>query len=406
MRLNIGCGYRHLKGYVNIDADMDSVADLVMEAHDLQPDSSTVDEIMATQLIEHLGFFKGKYFLSECFRVLRPGGLLTLETPDVERTFEVFLAGTREAREASLSWVHGSESRGMRHLFCFPADLLRELAVETGFRVQSEEFFPYQRHRPALRLILEKPSGEHRKEFFAELRKRMVVKKLPAFDDELTAACQEDVLLRLASTGQDDWRALLRLTVHSAEIVREYFGLEAGRAPSAGRYEAVAAYLAEQRFQDLLVEMLKANQAGAGFQDSAYRQTLERGMAIAEELVQGKRRELPSANVTGTRVFLPSILKAGADRAFARGIREFNLGRYADALDLFHSSSALFRDNPFPYWNAARTYELLGNGELARQQYGMARTAMGLYPRETVKQHLEALADEMRNVGIHSSRKR
>lgn len=400
MKLNIGCGYKHLRGFLNVDSDMDSLADSAMEAYDLQLASSSVDEIFATQLIEHLGFFKSKFFLSECFRVLQPGGILTLDTPDIDRTFEVFIAGDRMAREASLSWVYGSETLGMQHKFCFPVELLREVAAEIGFLTQDEELFMYEQYRPAVRLILRKPPNAPRKELFAQLRRNLLNKNIPKFEDEFTIACQEEVLQLLASPRQDDRQSLLRLAVHSAEIVREYFRLEAETLPAASRYESIAAYLAEYHLQDHLLEMLEVNRAGAGCQDFAYRQTLERGVMIINDLAEGKNMELPSNIERRVDVFLTSIIRAIADKTFARGLKEFNLEHYQNAIDLFHASTAIFRNNPFPYWNAARTHKLMGNTDLARQCYNRARTAMEFCPHETRKYHREALADEMRAAGI------
>ena len=74
MKLNIGCGYNCLDGWLNVDISPDSAADRLMPAHDLDFHDGSVSEIKALQLIEHLGFFKARYFLSECWRVLEPGG--------------------------------------------------------------------------------------------------------------------------------------------------------------------------------------------------------------------------------------------------------------------------------------------------------------------------------------------
>ncbi|MEA5114151.1 MAG: methyltransferase domain-containing protein [Geobacteraceae bacterium] len=397
MKLNIGCGHKYLDGYLNVDAGIDSLADVRMDALDLQFASSTVDSIVASQLIEHLGFFKSRYFLAECFRVLRPGGMLRLETPDIERTFEVFLAGGRVAREAALQWVYGAESTGMHHVFCFPIELLREITAETGFLIQGEESYPYEQHRPAVRLILKKASEERGKVFFAELRKRMLEKQIPAFDDEVTIAGQEEILRRLASFDQYDWRNLLRLALHSAEIVREYFSLQADKVPRARQYEAIAAFLAGHHFQDVMFDMLKSNRAGAGCQEAAYRETLEQGMRIVDALADEGNIELQSARGSRVRVFLPSVIKTVADKTFAQGIKEYIHKRYPEAIERFATATAIFRDNPFPYWNAARIYKVLNNFELARQQYEMAWMTMSAGP-DIQEVHRDTLAAEMKDV--------
>lgn len=397
MKLNIGCGHKYLEGYLNVDAGIDSLADARMDAHDLQFASSSVDSIVASQLIEHLGFFKSKYFLAECFRVLRPGGVIRLETPDIERTLEVFLAGDRVAREAALQWVYGAETTGMQHRFCFPLELLREVTAEIGFLLQEEEQYQYEHHRPAVRLTLKKPTEVQRKGCFAELRKRMVERKIPAFDDETTIAAQEEILRRLASVDQHDWRNLLGVALHSAEIVREYLRLQADDVPRARQYEEIAALLAEHRFQDVMFELLKSNMAGAGCQEAAYLETLEQGRGIVDALANGGNSGLPPVPDSRVRVFLPSAIKEVADKTFAQGIKECILKRYPEAIERFSTATAIFRDNPFPYWNAARIYKVLNNFELARQQYEMAWTAMAASP-EIHENHRDALAAEMKDL--------
>jgi hypothetical protein len=53
MKLNIGCGYNYLKDFLNIDLDSNSLADRIMEAHDLDVESCLAEEIVASQIIEH-----------------------------------------------------------------------------------------------------------------------------------------------------------------------------------------------------------------------------------------------------------------------------------------------------------------------------------------------------------------
>ena len=130
MKINVGCGYNWLKGYLNINSRENSLADEIMEAHCLKLESETADEIKASQLIEHLGFFKAKFFLGEAFRVLKKGGRLIIETPHIEKTFEIFLSGDDKIKETALGWIYGSESEGMNHIYCFPFGLLKTICLE------------------------------------------------------------------------------------------------------------------------------------------------------------------------------------------------------------------------------------------------------------------------------------
>lgn len=202
MKLNIGCGWNYLKGYINIDSSKNSRADRIMQAHDLDFKSGSVDEIIAMHIIEHLGFFKAKYFLSECFRVLKPGGILKIETPHIEKTFKIFLkAKSVKVREKTLGWVYGAETEGMGHKYCFPVELMEKLTAEAGFKILKKEFFDYDTYRPVYRFILQKPEFSRKGNFVAEFRKELLKKKIPCFTNELVSFQQEKVINKVIKSS-------------------------------------------------------------------------------------------------------------------------------------------------------------------------------------------------------------
>lgn len=82
MRLNLGCCDSPKPGYVNVDLRAYPGVDVV---HDLSNfpwpwDDSSVDEIYASHIIEHIADRVG--VMNECWRVLKPGGRLSLIYPD------------------------------------------------------------------------------------------------------------------------------------------------------------------------------------------------------------------------------------------------------------------------------------------------------------------------------------
>ena len=104
-RLNIGCGGRPLRGYINIDMDtLDQIRlrypnqifddDLIVVQYDIFnlpfPDNS-VDEIRSEGLIEHLPFIDEPKFFYEIVRILKPGGILYISTVDFEMTAKQWL---------------------------------------------------------------------------------------------------------------------------------------------------------------------------------------------------------------------------------------------------------------------------------------------------------------------------
>jgi SAM-dependent methyltransferase len=106
IRLNLGCGGRPLRDYVNVDMDtLEQIrarypnqtfdASLVVEQHDLfnlpYADNS-VSEIRSEGLIEHLPFIDEPRFFYEVLRVLKPGGTLYLSTVDFEMVAKQWLA--------------------------------------------------------------------------------------------------------------------------------------------------------------------------------------------------------------------------------------------------------------------------------------------------------------------------
>lgn len=294
MKINIGCGYNRLDGWLNLDASPDSAADRLMAAHDLQLSANSASEIKALQLVEHLGFFRSKYFLSECWRVLRPGGLLLLELPDVEGTFRAFLDGDHAAREAALGWVYGAETPGMGHVYCPPAELLRELLGEAGFEVRAVSRFLFQPHRPALRVEAVKEESDSAA-LNAALRRRLLDKGLTGLPCEEEKAGLELAVRRLVSAEGDHARALEQALI-CAPAVLEYFSLEEENEPQPSREASACARLADWGLQGrMAAEYRSAAERGLA-PESAFAAALARGRSLAAAALAGRQPDgLPPA---------------------------------------------------------------------------------------------------------------
>lgn len=197
MKLNVGCGQNYLDGYVNIDIDKKAKADKIMPAYNLDFENEVFDEILAKQIIEHLGFFKTKYFLSEAYRTLKDGKLLIIETPHIEKAFENFLkAKNMEERERVLGWIYGSETENMTHIYCFPVELMENFAKEFGFIIEKIEFYDYEFLRPAVRYYFRKKMDKY-KHLKALMRKELLKSHFPKWGDELSLSEQEKMISQL-----------------------------------------------------------------------------------------------------------------------------------------------------------------------------------------------------------------
>ncbi len=309
MKLNVGCGYNRVEGWLNLDSSPASAADRLMQAHDLEFGNSSASAIKALQVIEHLGFFKTKFFLSECWRVLEAGGTLELETPDIAKTFETFLAGDRVAREASLGWVYGSETPGMNHLYCFPKELLQELLAGAGFAVKSSEEFYFQPGRPALRFEAVKTEGD-KQALGAALRRRLLDGGLPDFSCELALAGLESVTEKLVKAGGDPGGEL-DLALYSAPAVLEYFALaeENERHPSreAGACARLAGWNLQGRLAAGYASAIENGSSPAAAFEAA--RELGRGL-IAAALAENPAPFGPSPAVGAPGVFTPETAAA------------------------------------------------------------------------------------------------
>lgn len=180
MKLNLGCGRNKINGYLNVDINPKLKPDYVMPLWDLDFEDESFDEILSKQTIEHLGFFKTKYFLNEALRVLKYEKFLIIETVDIEESFRLFLNSKDETeKERVLNWIFGSETKYMNHLYCFPKELLINLLSEVGFELTKEEDFFYEKLRPAYRLV-----GIKKKKDLKEAKLRKILVKSGIFDEE------------------------------------------------------------------------------------------------------------------------------------------------------------------------------------------------------------------------------
>ncbi len=157
MKLHLGCGNLHLPDALNIDKYELRIADIQADALRLPVRDETCDIVIAYHLFEHLGYIGSLYAFAETFRVLKPGGVLELETPDPEYSFQAFLDCKEPLWRASvLTWIFGEEVSGMGHRGLFPKALLEKIVNESGFCDLEFTEPKTHRHRWGFRLVARK----------------------------------------------------------------------------------------------------------------------------------------------------------------------------------------------------------------------------------------------------------
>lgn len=103
MKLHLGCGGTHLEGYINIDLYDDEGADKLADACDISMfESNTADEIRSHHLIEHLTYRQLEKAFQEWYRVLKSGGLLFIECPNILEICREFVSAPEEEAWAGM----------------------------------------------------------------------------------------------------------------------------------------------------------------------------------------------------------------------------------------------------------------------------------------------------------------
>jgi len=104
-KLHIGCGYRILPGWLNADLRPRTKEVLQLDATQRFPlPSNHFQFVYSEHMIEHIPFSDGSTMLSECFRVLCPGGRIRLVTPDVRYLFSLFDSDPTDLQQRYIKW--------------------------------------------------------------------------------------------------------------------------------------------------------------------------------------------------------------------------------------------------------------------------------------------------------------
>lgn len=107
-KLNLGCGYDHRAGYINLDVDPTTDPDVV---HDLTeplpyPDNS-FSEILLQDVLEHFTAQDGYQLLLECQRVLQPNGTLQVRVPNLKAIWQKY----QDQTDLLYLFVYGDTSK-------------------------------------------------------------------------------------------------------------------------------------------------------------------------------------------------------------------------------------------------------------------------------------------------------
>ena len=135
LKLNLGCGPIKIKGYINIDL-YDKDADMHMDARKLDkfPDN-TVDEVFSSHLFEHFVPWEVPHILLEWKRVLKSGGKLIMELPDLMECCLHYPTATKQQKYEILMCLYGTlPDVKVNHEYGWDFELLKEHLEIAGFK--------------------------------------------------------------------------------------------------------------------------------------------------------------------------------------------------------------------------------------------------------------------------------
>ena len=132
--LNLGSGEDRREGVWNVDIRPIPGVDVVSDARHLPFADGVLDELTAQDLLEHFPRSESETLLDEWVRVLRPGGLLRVQTPDLRALAKAFLRGKLDV-EDTVEWLYGRQDHPFNfHMTGFDEPRLRGLLEARGVR--------------------------------------------------------------------------------------------------------------------------------------------------------------------------------------------------------------------------------------------------------------------------------
>ncbi|MEK6748986.1 MAG: methyltransferase domain-containing protein [Pseudomonadota bacterium] len=171
IRLNLGCGDKILSGYTNVDVAPSrngKTPDVICDLHKLTPfEDDSVDEILSVHVVEHFWRWEIVDVLKEWVRIMKPGGKMIVECPNLLSACEEFLkdpdkfSGPGQEGQRTM-WVFYGDPMWrdplMIHRWGYTPRSLAQVLAEAGLTKLRQEPAQYKLREPRdMRIVGEKP---------------------------------------------------------------------------------------------------------------------------------------------------------------------------------------------------------------------------------------------------------
>jgi len=156
-KLMIGAGRMRRKGWLTLDADPESGADIIATVPPLPDEARAVqwDEIEMIHVIEHFYLWEARQLLREIREVLAVGGRLVIEAPNIAYAARVLCGLVKPPRGAKGKYdmwaLYGDPRRSnplYGHRWGYSPESMQAELIDAGFAAEAIEVKPAQHHKP------------------------------------------------------------------------------------------------------------------------------------------------------------------------------------------------------------------------------------------------------------------
>lgn len=148
MKLNLGSGNKRYKDYISCDLFPGKEVDEVFGLQEIPYADNTIDAIHSEHALEHLWHQNARAALREWYRVLKPGGELHLQIPDLKHCCEKYVDAINKGDQRLANWyrwtIYGAQisqsdepPEGQIHYTGFSLEELRRELTGIGFVISS-----------------------------------------------------------------------------------------------------------------------------------------------------------------------------------------------------------------------------------------------------------------------------
>lgn len=134
MKLHLGCGYKKLDGFVNVDIRPETKCDVIDDVATLKEfKNNSVEMIYACHILEHFGRESYMDVLKRWAEVLERGGILRISVPDLYKVSELHYTKKYTLKQL-MGFLYGGQNYSENfHYVGFDFDTLKEDLEDLGF---------------------------------------------------------------------------------------------------------------------------------------------------------------------------------------------------------------------------------------------------------------------------------